>query len=228
MREIFKYEYNKVKISLKYMSIIIILSQILPMIFFTFVGIFETKDTSSILQNARGISILSTLFNISIISIYLTLFSNKFLLEKYIKNVKERMYMFPNSKEIFAEKLKAIILRYSLLFLPVVSIINFLFYIVMYFFYNFKLISPFISAISTSLFSFFISIFILIISLIFGLKFESKNSSLISSVIIVAIMGNIIATSFFITSFYTLLVSLVLMIIDYITYKYIIKIVNYS
>lgn len=226
MTRIFKYEYDKVRSNLNYIYFIIILTQVFSLSFFALVGAFEVKDVNSILQSSRGISILATTFNISIVTIYLTLFTNKFLLGKYIKNTKERMYMFPDSKVIFATKLKAIILRYSLLFLPIVFTINFIFNIAINFISSFEFISPFISAFSVAIFSLLISIFILLVSLMFGLKFQSKNSFLISSIIIVAISGNFVATTFFITSFQTLLISAFIIVIDYIVYKHLIKMLD--
>lgn len=168
----------------------------LSLVFFSLVGRFEPVETNSILTNPIGVVTLSMTVTVSVAIIYGVVLFNRLLLKYYIKNDRERIYLFPEGRTtIFLSKLFSLIGHFLISFFPAVLIESLLFYwlsnfigllpvnVIFYLFNIFGLVG----------FSVVVAVIIILVSLLIGQMVQSTNSSIIYSVITVSIIGNLIA-----------------------------------
>lgn len=224
MNRIKVYENNIVKKKFRLLFLIILLLQILSLTFFALVGIYDDTDTSGILQSPRGIVSLALTLTVAIISMYTITILNKYLVIKFIGNFRERTYVLPLSrKEIFNYRFSSFLKLYSRVlveFTLIPMVVYFVFSKLV--FNNIKIEDSWYLLVIT-IFVLGVSLFIIIISISFGIAYHSTSVSIISGVILICLLGNLIAQVYILNELVILLLSLLILVINYLIYKYLIN-----
>ena len=169
-----------------------ILVNLSALIFFSFVGHFESSDQNSILTDSAGIMTLASTLTVSVAAIYGVVILNRLLLKDYIGNAREIIFLFPGGRfEIFLSKVISLSIHCFFSLVPVLLLENLIFYFV----------GLSLGVLSTGLFVYglkaiFVGFFVLIVvltSILVGQVTQSINVPIIVSIIIVSIMGNFVA-----------------------------------
>lgn len=178
-----------------------ILVNLSALIFFSFVGHFESSDQNSILTDSAGIMTLASTLTVSVAAIYGVVILNRLLLKDYIGNAREIIFLFPGGRfEIFLSKVISLSIHCFFSLVPVLLLENLIFYFVGLslgvlstglFVYGLK-------AIFVAMFAGFFVLIVVLTSILVGQVTQSINvpiivSIIIVSIIIVSIMGNFVA-----------------------------------
>ena len=166
-----------------------ILVNLSALIFFSFVGHFESSDQNSILTDSAGIMTLASTLTVSVAAIYGVVILNRLLLREII-------FLFPGGRfEIFLSKVISLSIHCFFSLVPVLLLENLIFYFVGLslgvlstglFVYGLK-------AIFVAMFAGFFVLIVVLTSILVGQVTQSINVPIIVSIIIVSIMGNFVA-----------------------------------
>lgn len=120
MREKMSYEFWKQAPHFRVLFWTNLIVNFLSLVFFSLVGCFEPVEKNSILTNPIGVVTLSMTITVSVAIIYGVVLFNRLLLKYYIKNDRERIYLFPEGRTtIFLSKLFSLIGHFLInFFLP--------------------------------------------------------------------------------------------------------------
>lgn len=186
------------------------------LIFFSLVGRFDSSESQTILNSSTGVMALATTVTFSVAVVYGVVLFNRLLLNHYIKQAREKTYLFPGGRlSIFWGKVCALCTYFVFNFFPVVLFENFIFYFIVNAsrFAMISFLSYFFKVMLIVIFSTLFSLAIILLSQLFGQILQSSNTSVVASVILVSVVGNFVALLYQINNFIIILIILITLMI---------------
>jgi cytochrome bd-type quinol oxidase subunit 2 len=225
MRNIFTYEYKKIKQVSPYLPLMIVLTEIIFLLFFSIVIWLDGESTSvGDLTDVEFIITLVTTITFCVVVVYATYFMNKFLVSNYIGHAKEKTYSFPSGRtHMLTQKMSAFCYRMLATFVPLALLVSIVFIIFSQIVSLFNEVELLPVMLHLSMFMLIVSMLIItvvLLSIIAGLHYQSTNISLITTVILVTILSNFVARSPMNIIFQIIIVGL-LVVINMMIFKYI-------